>query len=210
MGLIVLAIKIHPALLQQGLEDMEMLPQMAEGRGELDPHGLDGRTVARANTETETPGCELGDHLRLLHHHQGMARKRRHDGSPQLDVLGADCGSGEDGHTIEPCPACRHPGGVDAELLGLLNHRERLARFVSTDRNANHLLPSCMLAVAASVSCACRASYHTLPLFLREREGSLSWQQRRHAALPQSRKNPLRGQRAVERVEVDARRTPGT
>src|SRR5215470_70420 len=87
MDLIVLAIKIHPALLQQGLEDTEILPQMAEGGGELDPHGLDGRTVAGADTETETPGCELGDHLRLLHHHQGMARKGRHDGRPQLDTL---------------------------------------------------------------------------------------------------------------------------
>src|SRR5262249_48541723 len=145
MGLIVPTIEIHPALLQQGLEDTEILPQMAEGRGELDTHSLDGRPVARADAKTETTGCELRAHLRLLHHHQGMARKGWHDGRPQLDALGAHCGSGKDGDTVEPRPARRHPGGVDAQPLGLLNHRERLARLISTDRNANHLLPSCMV-----------------------------------------------------------------
>src|SRR5215468_6840621 len=124
---------------------------MAQGGGELDTHGLDGRTVAGADTETETPRCELRDHLCLLHHHQGMARKGRHDRRPQLDVLGAHCGSGEDGDTVEPRPARRHPGGVDAELLGLLNHRERLARLIATDRNAYHLLSSCMLVVTAYI-----------------------------------------------------------
>src|SRR5712692_1240670 len=91
-----------------------------------------------------------------------MARKGWYDGGPQLDALGTDCGSGEDGHTIEPRAARRHPGGVEAQLLRLLNHRERLARLVPTDCNANHLLPSCMLAVAASVGCVCRASYHSV------------------------------------------------
>src|SRR5262249_20681819 len=95
-----------------------------------------------------------------------MARKGRHDGRPQLDALGAHGGSGEDGDTVEPRPACRHPGSVDAELLGLLNHGERLARLISTDRNANHLLPSCMLAVTAYVGCMCRASYHSVELWI--------------------------------------------
>src|SRR5213594_4218775 len=95
-----------------------------------------------------------------------MTRESRHDGRAQLDALSADCGSGEDSDTIEPRPARRHPGGVDAQLLRLLNHRERLARLISTDRNANHLLPSYMLAVTADVGYMCRASYHSVGLWL--------------------------------------------
>src|SRR5262245_46582280 len=99
---------------------------MAEGGAELDTHGLNGRTVAGANAETETAGRELGNDLCLLHHHQGMARESRHDGGPQLDTLGADGGCGEDSDTVESRAARRHPGGVEAQLLCLLNHRERL------------------------------------------------------------------------------------
>ena len=53
-------------------------------------HGLHGRTVTRAKAQTEASGRKLGYHLRLLGHHQRMARKSRHNGGAQEDVLRAE------------------------------------------------------------------------------------------------------------------------
>ena len=115
MGFVVGAIHIHPALLEQRLEDTEILAQMAEWGGERNTHGLDSGPMAGANTQAEAPWGELGDNLRLLHHHQGMTRKGRYDRGSQLDVLGAQRRGGKDGDTIETRSASGHPGGVETQ-----------------------------------------------------------------------------------------------
>jgi hypothetical protein len=48
MGYVVGAIYIHPALLEQRLEDAEILAQMAEWGGERNTHGLDNGSMAGA------------------------------------------------------------------------------------------------------------------------------------------------------------------
>src|SRR5712692_4711386 len=146
MGLVVGAIYIHPALLEQRFEDTEILAQMAERGGEREPHGLYSGTMAGADAQAEAPWGELSNDLCLLHHHQGMAWKSRHDRGSQLDVLRTECGGGEDGDAIKACSAGGHPDGMETQLLCLLNVREHLTCLVPTDGDANqpgrHILPS--------------------------------------------------------------------
>src|SRR4029450_1851716 len=99
MGFVVGAIHIHPTLLEQRLEDVEILAQMAERGGERNTHGLDSGPMAGANAQAEASWGELGDDLGLLHHHQGMTWEGRYDRGPQLDVLGAQRRGGYDGVT---------------------------------------------------------------------------------------------------------------
>ena len=77
-------------------------------------HGLHGRTVTRAQAQTEASGRKLGDHLRLLGHHQRMARKSRHNGGAQEDVLRAERRRRKGSNTVEARPASGHPSGLDA------------------------------------------------------------------------------------------------
>jgi hypothetical protein len=86
MGFVVGAIYVHPALLEQRLEDTEILAQMAERGGEWNTHGLDSGPMAGANAQAEASWGELGDDLGLLHHHQGMTWEGRYDRGPQLGV----------------------------------------------------------------------------------------------------------------------------
>ena len=86
--------------------------------------------MTRANAEAETPWRQLRHDLRLLHHDQWMARIGRDNRGAELDALGAQCCGSEDGNTIQTCPARGHPGGMDAELLRLFDHRQDFVRFV--------------------------------------------------------------------------------
>ena len=63
---------------------------MAKRRREIDAHGLHGGAVTWAETQTEAPGSQLGHHLRLLGYHQRMARKGRHNGGAQSNVVRAE------------------------------------------------------------------------------------------------------------------------
>src|SRR6266571_8151416 len=136
MDFVVGAIHIHPALLEQRLEDAEILAQMAEWGGKRNTHGLDSGSMAGANAQAEASWGELGDDLGLLHHHQGMTWEGRYDRGPQLDVLRAQRCGGKDGDTVETRPASGHPDGVETHLLCLLNACEYLMGRIPTDSDA--------------------------------------------------------------------------
>src|SRR5215468_6822677 len=136
MGFVVGTVHIHPALLEQRLEDAEILAQMAEWGGERDTHGLNSRPMTGANTQAEASWGELGDNLCLLHHHQGMTREGRYDRGPQLDMLRTQRRGGKDGDTVKTRPASSHPDGVEAQVLCPLNECEYLMGFIPTDGDA--------------------------------------------------------------------------
>src|SRR4030095_9840117 len=83
-----------------------------------------------------------------------MARKRRHNGGAQEDVLRAERRRRKGGQTVEARPARGHPGGLDAQLLGTFDGGQHLVDVVSTNGNTTALLTHALSSLC-SVWCSC-------------------------------------------------------
>jgi hypothetical protein len=57
-------------------------------------------------------------------------------------VVRAERRGGKDSDTIETRSASGHPDGVETQLFCLLNECEYFMRFVPTDSDTKHMLPS--------------------------------------------------------------------
>ena len=157
VGGVVVAVEVHPPALQDGLEDLQVLPQVGQRLVELDAHGFDGGPVAGADAQPEAAGGKLGHYLRLLRHHQRVPRVGGDDGCSQLDALGQPGGGGEGRHAVGPRPAGGHPGGMDAQLLRPQNHCLYLADSRAADCDAYQLIGhNChSFSITIRISCPC-------------------------------------------------------
>ena len=81
MGLIVLTSKVDRPLLQQGLGNLYVFPQVGQGLLKVDAKGLfHTPTVAGAQSQSETTRSQLSQDQRLLSDRYGMAGEDLGDG----------------------------------------------------------------------------------------------------------------------------------
>ena len=119
MGGVFLAVKINGAFVQQGAQDVQILPQVGEGRAQaVAEHSAHCGTVAGANAQPQPPGGQLLQNLHLLGDYNGMARVGGDDGGAKEDAVGLDGGGGEQREGVQARSAGGKPGGVDAGGLG--------------------------------------------------------------------------------------------
>ena len=110
-----LAVKLDRALLEDGVQDGQVLPQVLEGPYELEAvRRLHRGLVARADAELQPAGSQLVDHHRALHHGQGVAGEGGDDRGAEPDLVGVARRRREDGEGVGSGAATREPGRVHA------------------------------------------------------------------------------------------------
>ena len=102
MGGVFLAVEVNGTFLQQRPQDLQILAQVGERRAQVEAeHGPHGRPVAWTDSDAQPPRRQLVNHLRLLRHHDGMARVGGNNGSTEQDVIRLHGGGGEESQSIQ-------------------------------------------------------------------------------------------------------------
>src|SRR5262249_42275098 len=111
--------KVHRPSVEQGLDDAQIFPQVAQGSAEVDPISLLHPGAATgAQPQAEASRCELRQYLHLLRHRDGMAWEGLRDSCPEQHVLRAQGGSREDTQGIgATSSSAREPCRWDTTLL---------------------------------------------------------------------------------------------
>ena len=125
---VVRAVVLDELAAQRCANDLDVLARLLE---RLSPRlavpALDDLWPRRPETEQE---AAAGQEVERGRRHRRVRRRAAgdlHDRRAELDPLGRRPEPGEDGHAVRS-PCLRGPGGVVAESLRLLRHRDRLER----------------------------------------------------------------------------------
>src|SRR5439155_7950990 len=150
--------KVHGPGVEQGLDNAQIFPQVAQGGAEVGPIGLlHPGAAAGPQPQAEAPWRELRQHLHLLHHRYGVAWKGLRDGRPEQHVLRTQGGPGEDTEGIGATGSgAREPRRRDTSLLQIGDAGQDGGTFGSrydyTKSFLGHLITSHTHACMVSVS----------------------------------------------------------
>ena len=144
VAVVLFAVKVHSPLPQQGLNHLDVFPQVGQGCVVFDAkHRFDTDFMAGAKSQPEAPRGQLGDHLGLLHRDDGMTRVGGNNAGAEQNSLGGGSGGGKGSQGVRPSSAGGEPRRGDAQALQLLNPGYYRPAVTAHCRYSNSLLSHC-------------------------------------------------------------------